>query len=663
MKIEGQKGLTLIEILTVISIISLLFISLLPFVGNIFNKTNESGVKTDFHNFQVAAQSLLRDSSGKGINKDNLNRYLDSADQIKATGSLFTTNSTDSWGNPYLVEFGDRKITFFSNGKTEEPTEQAYILVSYYYEGAVSSCTIGFQQELTLDLPGISETFACGYELPNSNTTPPFMPSDPLLKPTDFRTNQITERSINVSWKKADGATQYILKRNGTIIYRGSNTTYTDTGLNANTTYTYEVAARNTHAISLYVSLNATTTVGPATPLNFIAQNITSSSVNLSWQASTYATSYILYRDNEVIYQGASRSYKNTNLTPYKTYTYKLVAANANGESMPASLTIKTAPSEETVKLPDQGTGSCTPYNPYIITTVGELQGIQLDLKACYKLGKNINATPTKYWNDGKGFRPIGDTAIYEITPSGTALVYIPEEIGFWGEFDGAGYSVSNLYINRPNEHGVGLFVGIAGEVKNVTLENAYVEGYKDVGILAGAISEISTVRNINITGIVYGELVVGGVSALNRNILEDVRVSANIYSNGLYTGGVIADNEINAVMRNVTFEGKIYGGSSIGGLTGINRGTLEDSNANSSIIVLDHGEKYSIGGGVGNNLGTVLDTVSRTTISGSAIYVGGFVGYNFPSGRIERFTSNAQINVTGTYIGDVFGFNEGIIQ
>lgn len=662
MKDSFQKGLTLVEILTVISIISLLFISLLPFVGNVFIKANESGVKTNFHEFQMAAQSLLRDSSGKGVNKDNLNRYLDVAHKINSVDSSFVTSSVDSWGNPYLVEFSDRKIMFISNGKTEEKTEQAYTLVSYYYEGAVSSCTTGFPQNITLDLPGISETFVCGHELPNSNTSSPFLPSDPLLKPTDFRTNQITERSVNVSWRKVDGATQYILKRNGVVIYSGSNVSYTDTALNANTTYTYEVAARSTHAVSPFVSLSATTIVGPATPANFKAQSPSSSSVNLSWEPSTYATGYILYRDNDAIYQGAARSYKNTNLTPYTTYTYKLVAMNENGESAPVSLTTKTVASEETVKLPDQGTGSCNPYNPYIITTVGELQGMQLDLKACYKLEKNINAAPTKYWNDGKGFEPIGDTAIYAVTPSGTALANVPEEIAMWGDFDGDGYTISNLYINRPSESGVGLFVGTAGEIKNVTLENAYVEGFKDVGILAGAISELGSVYNVRITGTVYGKEVVGGLSALNRNIIEDVHVSATVYNDSVYTGGVVADNDF-GVMRDVTFDGKIYGSSEMGGLTGINHGIVTNATSNATLIVLDQGRAETIGGAFGFNSGTISDVTSRATITGHANAVGGFVGSNFETGRIQRFTSNAQMNVTGMYIGDVFGLNEGIIE
>ncbi len=63
----------------------------------------------------------------------------------------------------------------------------------------------------------------------------------------------------------------------------------------------------------------------------------------------------------------------------------------------------------------------------------------------------------------------------------------------FEGTFDGAkadgsgNYTISNLYINKPNKSDMGLFgFTTNGEVKNFTLHNAKVTGYLDVGAVAG---------------------------------------------------------------------------------------------------------------------------------------------------------------------------------
>ena len=86
-----------------------------------------------------------------------------------------------------------------------------------------------------------------------------------------------------------------------------------------------------------------------------------------------------------------------------------------------------------------------------------------------YLLTQDIDATDTATWNDGSGFEPIGD----DITP-------------FTGFFDGQGYVISGLVINRPDEEFVGLFgvVGGGGEIKEVTLEGGIVSGGDAVGAL-----------------------------------------------------------------------------------------------------------------------------------------------------------------------------------
>ena len=53
------------------------------------------------------------------------------------------------------------------------------------------------------------------------------------------------------------------------------------------------------------------------------------------------------------------------------------------------------------------------------------------------------------YWNSGSGWQPIGDTAT-----------------GFSGDFDGNGYTISNLFINRTSSS-TNTFAGLFGEVES----------------------------------------------------------------------------------------------------------------------------------------------------------------------------------------------------
>ena len=55
--------------------------------------------------------------------------------------------------------------------------------------------------------------------------------------------------------------------------------------------------------------------------------------------------------------------------------------------------------------------------------------------------GSGIADSPDTYWNSGAGWEPIGG-----------------EDDPFTAVFDGDGHTLTNLYINRPTEDGVGLF-------------------------------------------------------------------------------------------------------------------------------------------------------------------------------------------------------------
>ena len=114
-----------------------------------------------------------------------------------------------------------------------------------------------------------------------------------------------------------------------------------------------------------------------------------------------------------------------------------------------------------------------------------------------YILTQDIEASATASWNDGAGFDPIG-----------THDLIVPER-AFTGTFDGQGYVISNLYINRPERNWTGLFgaVGDRGIIQNLGLESGAVTGNSFVAGLAVHLGR-GSMSNCYATCAVTGKLV-----------------------------------------------------------------------------------------------------------------------------------------------------------
>jgi hypothetical protein len=176
--------------------------------------------------------------------------------------------------------------------------------------------------------------------------------------------------------------------------------------------------------------------------------------------------------------------------------------------------------------------------------------------------------------NDGKGWEPIG-------TYDGK----------FVGAFDGQGYEILDLFINRPDEYHVGLFgaVGSGGVIQNIGVVNVDVTGIRYVGGLVGANWE-GYLSNSYATGNVTGNgYATGGLVGLN---MGDV---INSYSTGRVTGGnevggLVGENERGTVSNSYA-TGSVSGTNAVGGLVGMNtKGTLNKSYATGyHLLLLGH--------------------------------------------------------------------------
>ena len=192
-------------------------------------------------------------------------------------------------------------------------------------------------------------------------------------------------------------------------------------------------------------------------------------------------------------------------------------------------------------------------------------------------------------WTMGEGWQPIGDSS----NP-------------FTAQFEGNGYTISNLTINRGRTNGVGLFgyTGSGAEIANVGLLN--------VDIMGNASS-------------------VGGLVGVNGGIITNSYATGSISADS-NLGGLIGVNE--GTIMNSYATGYISGDKDVGSLAGGNSGTITNSYATGSV----RGTFFSIGGLVGGNSGTITNGYATGSVRGSSFSssdVGGLVGGN--SGTITN--------------------------
>lgn len=281
------------------------------------------------------------------------------------------------------------------------------------------------------------------------------------------------------------------------------------------------------------------------------------------------------------------------------------------------------------------------------INTCADLQAIRSNLNGDYELSSSIDCSETVGWNSRAGFEPIGDF-----------------NNRFRGTFDGRGFEISNLIINRTATDYVGLFgfIESSASIDSVSLVDCLVLGHNVVGGLVGA--SYGTVSNTYVTGTILGSgNNVGGLVGQNHYGASVINADATGQISGLsVVGGLVGSNDNGGTINNVYATGIVSGSDSsqVGGLVGRNAGAVNNAYATNKVS----GVSY-IGGLVGYNTGTINDTYATGTISGSSSlssYVGGLVAYNGNGGSISNSYATGTSTASGTgsylYAGGLVAYN-----
>lgn len=194
------------------------------------------------------------------------------------------------------------------------------------------------------------------------------------------------------------------------------------------------------------------------------------------------------------------------------------------------------------------------PQLPHVtaVNNLEDLEAMQNDLTGNYYLTGDIDASITSdaSYNSGQGWSPIGKSV-----PPGTA---------FTGTFDGAGYTISDLTIDRDYVLGhFGLFghISSGAKIANVTLTDVDISaGRSDVGALVGYVHSDTTtsilIQNCHSSGVVKSlhvtPLYYGGLIGWSRGTASDKTVEIYDCSSSC---------EINAVTRGESIQTFAFGG------------------------------------------------------------------------------------------------------
>ena len=196
------------------------------------------------------------------------------------------------------------------------------------------------------------------------------------------------------------------------------------------------------------------------------------------------------------------------------------------------------------------------------------------------------------------------------------------------------------------------------------TISGLYIDSRADYQGLFGYLStdggNTGTVQNLSVSGTVSGGMFVGGVVGLNHGSVENCynigKVSGTGVGGGAGVGGVVGGNDSGTV-KNCYNTGAVSGGESVGGVVGDNGGTVENCYNTGNISAI---RKY-VGGVVGwSDSGTVKNCYNTGKVSGpnSGIsYVGGVVGLNF-GGTVTNCYNTGAVS-GGEDVGGVVGYND----
>ena len=223
--------------------------------------------------------------------------------------------------------------------------------------------------------------------------------------------------------------------------------------------------------------------------------------------------------------------------------------------------------------------------NTVVIKVAEDMRKLHDYPSANFKLAGNIDMS---VYAAGEGWKPVEN---------------------FSGRFDGRGYTISNLTINRPTQSYVGLFKEITStaSVINLTFTNVNITGENYTGVLAGTMT--GNIQNIIISG--------GSVTGGNR------------------VGGLVGSHQVGTISKCKVVLGTVAGQDEVGGAVGVfNSGTIQEVSLNCDNMYALSSVGGFVGSAAASGTSYLHECSAVTSISGRES-IGGLIG------KVEMLSNN----------------------
>ncbi|MFO7922353.1 MAG: InlB B-repeat-containing protein, partial [Bacteroidales bacterium] len=321
-----------------------------------------------------------------------------------------------------------------------------------------------------------------------------------------------------------------------------------------------------------------------------------------------------------------------TGLEENAFYYVRAYATNSQGTALSEEYTFAANPGPE---------GSGTEEDPYEIASLADLYWVSVnpsEWNKHYLQTADIDASATSFWNSGEGWMPIGNS-----------------NTRFGGSYDGDGYAVDGLYINRPDNDYQGLFgfTQSGSSILNLGVTNTDITGSNHVGGLVGR-TEYSSISNSYSSGSVSGINFTGGLVGYSYGSPISESYSSGIVSGSYYAGGLVGIYYYSSISDSYS-SGIVSGNDRVGGLVGYSSGAPISNSYSSGSV---NGNNY-LGGLVGMfYYSEINNSYSSGSVNGSG-NIGGLVGYFYDS---EINKSYSRGSVSGSWnVGGLVGYNNNI--
>ncbi|MDD4223557.1 MAG: hypothetical protein PHD87_03120 [Candidatus Cloacimonetes bacterium] len=358
---------------------------------------------------------------------------------------------------------------------------------------------------------------------------------------------------------------------------------------------------------------------------------------------------YNIYRNGSQLNASiiSTTNYADNDVTNDVTYSYYVTAVYLEGESSQSNVVYATPGGN----LSEFAGGMGSADNPYRVTQHQHLNNLRNYLNnqdVYFSLLNDIDLSGEfgsngAYFNNGAGWIPIGTDA----NP-------------FKGNFDGNGYKIDGLYINRPTESSLGLFGStLYSSISNLHLSNVSITGNSYQGSLSGKVSSTSITNCISDGNLsaVSGSYLGGLIGSISSSTINNCGSSVHVSStNGSTIGGLVGLSSSSSTINLSYATGSVsVTGNVVGGLVGDNASLSSISKSYSSGMVSGGSMVGGVAGRNQSGSGTtcyVSDSYSTGSVIGSGSQIGGLVG------------KNGQYNSSSTWYGGSINrsFSTGLV-